>query len=90
MFKIFERLWYRLFGFWYPLRYENYKDVSYSKTGAPSHTIIYINLMNGKLKTVHYFNKGYVDDDLFILMRKIKSFEIDELGLKINFKIEEI
>ena len=55
MFKIFERLWYRLFGFWYPLQYENYKDVSYSKIGAPSHTIIYINLMNGKLKTVHYF-----------------------------------
>ena len=49
----------------------------------------YISALKGRVLR-HESDKGYINEDVFILMRKIKLFEIDELGLKINIKTEEI
>lgn len=45
--KFINQLKYALFGLWYPVSYENYRDISYSKIGAESHSIYWINLKNG-------------------------------------------
>lgn len=69
--KFINQLKYALFGLWYPVSYENYRDISYSKIGTPSHSIYWINLKTGKHKTTHYFNQGFMSDYRFNLMQKI-------------------
>lgn len=78
--KFINQLKYALFGLWYPVSYENYRDISYSKIGVPSHSIYWINLKTGKHKTTYYFNKGFMSDYRFNIMQNIykKNYIIRE------------
>lgn len=69
--KIFERLKYWLFGFWFPISFDNYRDASHIKDGVPSHTIYWINLKTGKHKAKHYYNQDFMSEKRFYLIRKI-------------------